>query len=51
MWGELASCKRLFNPPPQFSRLGTWGLAPVLTCVVCVCDILVCDGGGGGISF
>ena len=22
MWGELASHKRLFNPPPQFSRLG-----------------------------
>ena len=23
MWGELASHKRLFNPPPQFLRLGT----------------------------
>ena len=23
VWGELASHKRLFNPPPQFSRLGT----------------------------
>ena len=22
VWGELASHKRLFNPPPQFSRLG-----------------------------
>ena len=22
MWGELASRKRLFNPPSQFSRLG-----------------------------
>ena len=21
MWGELASHKRLFNPPPQFSRV------------------------------
>ena len=23
VWRELASHKRLFNPPPQFSRLGT----------------------------
>ena len=23
MWGELACHERLFNPPPQFSRLGT----------------------------
>ena len=23
VWGELASHKRLFNPPPRFSRLGT----------------------------
>ena len=23
VWGELASHKRLFNPPSQFSRLGT----------------------------
>ena len=22
VWGELASHKRLFNPPSQFSRLG-----------------------------
>ena len=34
MWGELASHKRLFNPPPQFSRLGTQGPAPMLCCVV-----------------
>ena len=24
VWGELACHERLFNPPPQFSRLGTW---------------------------
>ena len=24
VWGELASHERLFNPSPQFSRLGTW---------------------------
>ena len=46
--GELASHKRLFNPPPQFSRLGTQGPAPMLCCVVsCVfvnvfCVISVC---------
>ena len=30
VWGELACHKRLFNPPPQFSRLGTW--CPTLLC-------------------
>ena len=24
MWGELACHERLYNPPSQFSRLGTW---------------------------
>ena len=24
VWVELACHERLFNPPPQFSRLGTW---------------------------
>ena len=28
--GELASHERLFNPPPQFSRLGTQSPALVL---------------------
>ena len=50
MWGELASRKRLFNPPPQFSRLGTWCPALmscmnvcecVFMCVVCVYRVLV----------
>ena len=36
VWGELASHKRLFNPPPQFSRLGTQCPA-VMSCVICVC--------------
>ena len=46
VWGELACHKRLFNPPPQFSRLGTW--CPAFVCVymyvcVCVCVyLLVC---------
>ena len=49
MWGELASHKRLFSPPPQFSRLGTWCPALmscmnvcecVFMCVVCVCRVL-----------
>ena len=38
VWGELACHKRLFNPPPQFSRLGTW--CPAFVCMyvyVCVC--------------
>ena len=30
VWGELACHERLFNPPPQFSRLGTW--CPNLFC-------------------
>ena len=36
MWGELASHKRLFNPPPQFSRLGTW--CPALMSCMNVCE-------------
>ena len=42
VWGELACHKRLFNPPPQFSRLGTW--CPAFVCMyvyVCVC-VCVC---------
>ena len=38
VWGELACHKRLFNPPPQFSRLCTW--CPAFVCMyvyVCVC--------------
>ena len=35
---------RLFNPPPQFSRLGTW--CPAFVCVcVCMC-MCVCEFGG-----
>ena len=46
VWGELACHKRLFNPPPQFSRLGTWCPAFVCVCMcmcvcVCVCVCLV----------
>ena len=37
--GELARRKRLFNPPPQFSRLGTW------------CPAFVYMYGGGLSSF
>ena len=44
MWGELASHKRLFNPPSQFSRLGIqvsyYSFFPVLImyimCIVCL---------------
>ena len=53
VWGELASHKRLFNPLPQFSRLGTRGPAPMLCCVVCLClglCVYVGDGGGGFLS-
>ena len=48
VWGELASRKRLFNPPPQFSRLGTQGPALVLLfCVVLfVCVLHYGDEGG-----
>ena len=50
MWGELASHKRLFNPPPQFSRLGTQCPA-LMSCHVylCMCVVLgfVNYGGGG----
>ena len=40
MWGELASHKRLINPPPQFSRLGIQGPALVLLCFVLRCLLL-----------
>ena len=44
VWGELACHKRLFNPPPQFSRLGTW--CPAFVCMyvyVCACGcVCVC---------
>ena len=36
VWGELASHKRLFNPPPQFSRLGTQCPA-LMSCHVYLC--------------
>ena len=39
VWGELACHKRLFNPLPQFLRLGTW--CPAFVCV-CVCTMCVC---------
>ena len=39
VWGELACHKRLFNPPPQFSRLGTW--CPTYICASIVCLIYV----------
>ena len=33
VWGELASHKRLFNPPPQFSRLVILvSLRPIFLC-------------------
>ena len=34
MWGELVSRKRLFNPPPQFSRLGTWSPALLFSIII-----------------
>ena len=36
VWGDLASHKRLFNPPPQFSRLGTW--CPALMSCMNACE-------------
>ena len=46
MWGELASHKRLFNPPPQFSRLGILvSLRPIFYAIfnfLCVMYIYVC---------
>ena len=39
VWGELACHKRLFNPPLQFSRLGTW--CPTYICASIVCLIYV----------
>ena len=50
VWGELASRKRLFNPPPQFSRLGTQGPALVFCVVlfVIVCCVVEMEV---GISF
>ena len=51
VWGELACHKRLFNPPPQFSRLGTW--CPAFVCVLggfCIwvegLCVVSCRGGG-----
>ena len=41
VWGESASHKRLFNPPPQFSRLGILvSLRPIFLCNF---QFLVCD--------
>ena len=41
VWGELASHKRLFNPPPQFSRLGILvSLRPIF--IFLVCDVHIC---------
>ena len=53
VWGELASHKRLFNPPPQFSRLGTQCPA-LMSChlYLCMCfvwilwDLWIYVGGG-----
>ena len=45
VWGELASHKRLFNPPPQFSRLGILvSLRPIFLCnfQFLVCDVHIC---------
>ena len=49
VWGELACHKRLFNPPPQFSRLGTW--CPTLLCATVLFVSVYVPGwrmGGGG---
>ena len=47
VWGELACHKRLFNPPPQFSRLGTW--CPTFLCASVLFVLCVyLDGGMGG---
>ena len=49
VWGELACHKRLFNPPPQFSRLGTW--CPTLLCATVLFVSVYVLGwrmGGGG---
>ena len=47
VWGELACHKRLFNPPPQFSRLGTW--CPTLLCAtVLFVSVYGWRMGGGG---
>ena len=51
VWGELASRKRLFNPPPQFLRLGTQGPALVLLCFVLCCLLLCVHCGDGGRYF
>ena len=53
VWVELASHKRLFNPPPRFSRLGTQCPA-LMSCHVylCMCfvwvfwDLWIYVGGG-----
>ena len=41
VWGELASHKRLFNPPPQFSRLGIM-VSLRLIFMFLVCDVHIC---------
>ena len=46
VWGELASHKRLFNPPSQFSRLGILVSSSVLLVVyrymcTCTCTFIV----------
>ena len=46
MWGELACHERLFNPPPQFSRLGTGVQTFLYKCFGVSCMYL--DGGMGG---
>ena len=39
VWEELASHKRLFNPPPQFSRLGIQ--CPILCCIIVCLSLFV----------
>ena len=50
VWGELASHKRLFNPAPQFSRLGIQCPALVschlYLCMCFVWDLWIYVGGG-----
>ena len=47
MWGELACHERLFNPPLQLSRLGTW--CPNFFCTsVLFVSCMYLDGGMGG---
>ena len=41
VWGELACHKRLFNPRPQFSRLGTWCPTYIIMCKYCLSHICI----------